>query len=100
MSTSNTNGDVVTCIRCHVATIAVEDWPGYQQDGEEDMISWEGSSRQDPVCPGCQHAEWHPHCMALLDQETGEVLNPEVEWAGCRERSGTTAVFSSASTST
>ena len=50
---------------------------------------WEGAAQAHPpygaveaVCPGCQYAEWHPHCLSLVDAVTGKRVDPEVEWAG------------------
>ena len=33
---------------------------------------WEGSSLEG-VCPGCQFAEWHPLCDAIVDSQGGRV---------------------------
>jgi ribosomal protein L37E len=33
---------------------------------------WEGSPSE-PVCPGCQLAEWHPLCQSLLNEEGARV---------------------------
>lgn len=29
-------------------------------------IGWSGTADA-AVCPGCQFAEWHPHCMSIVD---------------------------------
>jgi hypothetical protein len=43
---------------------------------------WEGS-RSEAVCPGCQLAEWHPHCMSPVDSD-GQLVDlapiPREEW--------------------
>jgi hypothetical protein len=33
---------------------------------------WEGSSLEG-ICPGCQYAEWHPICDAIVDTQGGRV---------------------------
>jgi hypothetical protein len=33
---------------------------------------WEGSVRA-VICPGCQYAEWHPLCDAIVDFEGGRL---------------------------
>jgi hypothetical protein len=63
--------EAITCIRCGVATIALEDWPGLHHDQDGPLRGWEGSPSYEPVCPGCQYVEWHPHCLALIDVSTG-----------------------------
>jgi hypothetical protein len=45
----------IKCVRC-----------GRQPRADEPLIwdlprDWESG----PVCPGCQYAEWHPHCTAV-----------------------------------
>jgi hypothetical protein len=40
-----------------------------------------GAARYGPICPGCQYVEWHPHCTSLVDVETGERVDPAVDWA-------------------
>jgi hypothetical protein len=65
---------VVHCIRCGETGESI---------GEEFPVvptGWE-STVDKPVCPNCQFTEWHPHCMALLDWKTDEVVDPEVDWA-------------------
>jgi hypothetical protein len=36
-----------------------------------------------PLCPGCQYAEWHPHCTSLVDADDERVdlsSMPQEEW--------------------
>lgn len=66
----------VQCLRCgKTAPLRVHAGAPFLPEG------WEGTTRAG-VCPGCQYAEWHPHCLAAIDWETGEVVDPEVDWAG------------------
>jgi hypothetical protein len=41
---------------------------------------WEGTPSE-AICPGCQYAEWHPHCTSLVSYRDGERVDPEVDWA-------------------
>ena len=70
----------VTCVRCG-REAEVPDLPTHVATPPE---GWEGTIFE-PVCPGCQFAEWHPHCTSLIDLD-GERLNlaviprEEVDW--------------------
>jgi hypothetical protein len=37
---------------------------------------WEGSFPHEAVCPGCQFAEWHPHCTSVATRD-GERVDLE-----------------------
>lgn len=70
--------DVVCCTRCGREGVR----------GPDEMLppGWEGQATPkrevvEAICPGCQSAIWHPHCRALVEWESGEVVNPAVDWA-------------------
>jgi hypothetical protein len=59
------------CSRC--GRVPREDEPLVRDLPKE----WEGH-KFDAVCPGCQYAEWHPHCTAVrVESGYGERLDLE-----------------------
>lgn len=58
-------------------------------------MGWEGSPRA-MVCPGCQYAEWHPHCTsAVIVDEAGEYerVDQAVDWREPREETDFASVM-------
>ena len=54
---------VVTCVRCRKEGEA-------RGEGNTALVpeGWEGTIKE-PVCPGCQLAEWHPLCESVVDED-------------------------------
>ena len=58
--------EVIRCARCRRS-------PRCDEPLVEGMPrGWEGTSLEG-VCPGCQYAEWHPLCDAVVDSQGGRV---------------------------